>query len=115
MNSNVTGNRIGVLLVNLGTPEGTDYWSVRCYLSEFLSDPRVIDANPLWWQPLLQGVILTSRSSWLRGDPSTIPPVGNVTSVFIGLLMWSEGLISRNASHLLAWLSERKMRLAAGG
>jgi protoporphyrin/coproporphyrin ferrochelatase len=61
MNSNSTGSKIGLLLVNLGTPEGTDYWSVRCYLSEFLTDPRVIEINPLWWQPLLQGVILTSR------------------------------------------------------
>jgi protoporphyrin/coproporphyrin ferrochelatase len=61
MMTNVTANRIGVLLVNLGTPEATDYWSVRRYLSEFLSDPRVIEINPLWWQPLLQGVILTSR------------------------------------------------------
>lgn len=53
--------RVGVLLVNLGTPEGTGYWAVRRYLSEFLSDRRVVEANPLWWQPLLQGVILTTR------------------------------------------------------
>ncbi|RYE07492.1 MAG: ferrochelatase [Hyphomicrobiales bacterium] len=55
--------RIGVLLLNLGTPDGTDYWSVRRYLSEFLSDPRVIETNPLIWQPILQGVILTVRPS----------------------------------------------------
>jgi ferrochelatase len=53
--------KIGVLLVNLGTPEQPDYWSVRRYLSEFLSDRRVIEIDPLWWQPLLQGVILTRR------------------------------------------------------
>ncbi|MFH5926524.1 ferrochelatase [Roseomonas xinghualingensis] len=53
--------RIGVLLVNLGTPEGTGYWDIRRYLSEFLSDRRVIENNPLWWQPLLQGVILSRR------------------------------------------------------
>ena len=35
--------RIGVLLINLGTPEATDYWSMRSYLSEFLSDRRVIE------------------------------------------------------------------------
>ncbi len=52
---------VGVLLVNLGTPDGTGFWQVRRYLSEFLSDRRVIEANPLWWQPLLQGVILTTR------------------------------------------------------
>ena len=45
--------RIGVLLLNLGTPDGTDYWPVRRYLSEFLSDKRVIETNPLIWQPIL--------------------------------------------------------------
>ncbi|MGR3662045.1 MAG: ferrochelatase [Paracoccaceae bacterium] len=55
--------KIGVLVANLGTPDATDYWSVRRYLSEFLSDPRVVD-RPAWlWQPVLQGVILTFRPS----------------------------------------------------
>jgi ferrochelatase len=53
--------KVGVLLANLGTPDGYDYWSMRRYLSEFLSDRRVIDYSPFLWQPLLQGVILTSR------------------------------------------------------
>jgi ferrochelatase len=53
--------RVGVLLLNLGTPDGTDYWPVRRYLSEFLSDPRVIETNPLIWQPILQGAILSIR------------------------------------------------------
>lgn len=53
--------KIGVLLANLGTPDGYDYWSMRRYLGEFLSDKRVID-YPSWkWQPLLQTVILTKR------------------------------------------------------
>lgn len=56
----VTG-RIGVLLVNLGTPDNTDYWSIRRYLSEFLSDRRVVEIPPLAWQPILQGIILTVR------------------------------------------------------
>jgi len=51
----------GVLLVNLGTPDGTDYRSVRRYLSEFLSDPRVIEAPRVVWQPILQGLILQTR------------------------------------------------------
>lgn len=55
--------KIGVLLANLGTPDGTDYWSMRRYLSEFLSDKRVID-YPAWkWQPILQGIILSIRPS----------------------------------------------------
>jgi len=57
----VAARRIGVLLVNLGTPEGTSYWPMRRYLSEFLSDRRVIEKPPLLWQPLLQGIILSRR------------------------------------------------------
>jgi protoporphyrin/coproporphyrin ferrochelatase len=53
--------RIGVLIVNLGTPDATDYWSMRRYLSEFLSDRRVIEVNPLIWQPVLNLVILSRR------------------------------------------------------
>ena len=53
--------KVGVLLLNLGTPDDTDYWSMRRFLSEFLSDRRVIEVNPLLWQPLLQGVILSVR------------------------------------------------------
>ena len=53
--------KVGVLIANLGTPDATDYWSMRRYLNEFLSDKRVID-YPAWkWQPLLQGIILTKR------------------------------------------------------
>ena len=53
--------KVGVLIANLGTPDATDYWSMRRYLNEFLSDQRVID-YPAWkWQPLLQLIILTTR------------------------------------------------------
>ena len=53
--------QIGVLLSNLGTPDNYDYWSMRRYLGEFLSDRRVIDYSPWLWQPLLQLIILTKR------------------------------------------------------
>ncbi len=53
--------KTGILLANLGTPDNTDYWSMRRYLNEFLSDQRVID-YPKWkWQPLLQLIILSKR------------------------------------------------------
>lgn len=53
--------KVGVLLANLGTPDGYDYWPMRRYLSEFLSDKRVVD-YPSWkWQPLLQLIILSKR------------------------------------------------------
>jgi len=53
--------RIGVLLVNLGTPDATDYWSMRRYLKEFLSDRRVIEENRLKWWLILNLIILTVR------------------------------------------------------
>jgi ferrochelatase len=57
----VASHKIGVLLSNLGTPDGTDYWSVRRYLKEFLSDRRVIEAPRLLWFFVLNGLILTTR------------------------------------------------------
>ena len=54
-------DKIGILLINLGTPENTDYWSMRKYLKQFLSDRRVIDVfKPLWWL-ILNGPILAFR------------------------------------------------------
>ncbi|NBT31444.1 MAG: ferrochelatase [Rhodobacteraceae bacterium] len=53
--------KIGILLANLGTPDSPDYWPMRRYLSEFLSDRRVVDYSPFFWQPLLQLIILSRR------------------------------------------------------
>jgi protoporphyrin/coproporphyrin ferrochelatase len=53
--------RIGVLLVNLGTPDATDYWSMRRYLREFLSDRRVIEENRVKWWLILNLIILSVR------------------------------------------------------
>ena len=55
--------KVGVLLINLGTPDATDFWSIRRYLKEFLSDRRVIDINPVFWKLLLNLVILNVRPS----------------------------------------------------
>ena len=52
------GGRVGVLIVNLGTPDGTDYWSIRRYLQEFLSDRRVIETPRALWLPILQVILL---------------------------------------------------------
>ncbi|MCP4384237.1 MAG: ferrochelatase [Hyphomicrobiales bacterium] len=53
--------RIGVLLANLGSPSGTDYWSMRRYLKQFLWDRRVIEvARPVWWM-ILNGIVLSTR------------------------------------------------------
>src|ERR1700759_2301640 len=53
--------RIGILLVNLGTPDTADTKGVRVYLKEFLSDPRVIENQGLFWKLALNGVILRTR------------------------------------------------------
>lgn len=68
----VASGRIGVLLMNLGTPEGVDYWSMRRYLREFLSDRRVIDTNRALWWPLLNLVILQTRPQRKGRDYATI-------------------------------------------
>lgn len=57
----MTGKRIGVVLINLGTPEDFTYWPVRRYLKEFLSDRRVIETNPVLWWFILNGLILSVR------------------------------------------------------
>ncbi len=53
--------RIGVLLVNLGTPEAPNAPAVRRYLKQFLSDKRVVEIPSLIWQPILRGIILNVR------------------------------------------------------
>ncbi|WP_324262727.1 ferrochelatase [Altererythrobacter sp. H2] len=57
----VGSGRIGVLVVNLGTPDAPDTTSVRRYLKEFLSDKRVVEIPSLVWQPILRGIILNTR------------------------------------------------------
>ena len=55
--------KTGILLVNLGTPDSTNWWDVRRYLKEFLSDRRVIEVNPIVWKIILNLFILTFRPS----------------------------------------------------
>ena len=64
--------RIGVLLVNLGTPDATDYWSMRRYLKEFLSDRRVIETPRAIWWPILNLIILSVRPGKKGKDYDTI-------------------------------------------
>ncbi len=55
--------KTGVLIINLGTPDSTNWWDIRKYLKEFLSDRRVIEVNPIIWQIILNLFILTFRPS----------------------------------------------------
>ncbi|MCW6511641.1 ferrochelatase [Lichenifustis flavocetrariae] len=68
----VKPRKIGVLLSNLGTPDATDYWSMRRYLAEFLSDKRVIEAPRALWWVILNGIILTTRPGRKGKDYETI-------------------------------------------
>ncbi|MFN0218641.1 MAG: ferrochelatase [Hyphomicrobium sp.] len=64
--------RVGVLLLNLGTPDGTSYWPMRRYLKEFLSDERVIEVPKWKWWPILNLIILTVRPGKKGKDYATI-------------------------------------------
>jgi ferrochelatase len=68
----VAFGKVGVLIVNLGTPDATDYWSMRRYLKEFLSDRRVIETPRLIWWPLLNFIILSTRPGRKGRDYDTI-------------------------------------------
>lgn len=68
----IRNGRIGVLMMNLGTPEGTTYWPMRAYLREFLSDRRVIETSRWLWWPLLNLVILTTRPARKGKDYASI-------------------------------------------
>ncbi|KRE15711.1 ferrochelatase [Bosea sp. Root381] len=68
----IRSGRIGVLLMNLGTPEGTSYRPMRAYLKEFLSDRRVIE-EPRWkWWPILNLIVLTTRPGRKGKDYASI-------------------------------------------
>lgn len=94
--------RIGVLLVNLGTPDSPSYFAVQRYLREFLGDRRVIDTSRLIWLPLLYGIVLpfrpirtvrNYRKIWMRdGSP---------------LAVYSKRLTERISSHLRARFDDR--------
>jgi len=68
----VKTGKIGVLLMNLGTPDATDYWSMRRYLKEFLSDRRVIETSRAIWWPILNLIILQTRPQKKGKDYATI-------------------------------------------
>jgi ferrochelatase len=58
--------KIGVLLVNLGTPDAPDEGAVRRYLAEFLSDRRVVEIPQIFWQPILRGLVLRTPAQKVR-------------------------------------------------
>jgi len=57
----IAARKVGVLLINLGTPDEASPKAVRRYLKQFLSDRRVVEIPQLVWQPILRGIILNTR------------------------------------------------------
>jgi len=96
--------RIGVLLINLGTPDNFTYWPVRRYLKEFLSDRRVIENSRLVWWFVLNGIILTTRPQksgrayekiWNRKlDESPLKTITRAQAVAVALMFRDEESIT---------------------
>jgi ferrochelatase len=90
-----TPERVGVLIVNLGTPDAPRYGAVLRYLREFLSDRRVIETTPLLWLPLLYGIVLPLRS---------IRTAANYRKIWLPegspLLVYSRRLVEKIAASL---------------
>jgi ferrochelatase len=93
-------DRIGVLVVNLGTPDSPSYFAVQRYLREFLGDRRVIDTSRLIWLPLLYGVVLpfrpirtvrNYRKIWMRGGSPLAVYSKRLTEKIAGELQGSLG------------------------
>ncbi|OED40972.1 ferrochelatase [Chromatiales bacterium (ex Bugula neritina AB1)] len=95
-----SNSRMGILLVNLGTPDDTSVPSVRRYLKEFLSDPRVVEvARPLWWL-ILNGVILRFRPAKTAEAYKTVwdPQTG---SPLLSIGMSQRAAIQEQIAHYL--------------
>jgi protoporphyrin/coproporphyrin ferrochelatase len=103
-----TPERIGVLLINLGTPDSPSYFAVQRYLRDFLGDRRVIDTSPLIWLPLLYGVVLPLRP---------IRTVRNYRKIWMQdgspLAVYSNRLANKMDSRLREILGDR-VRVALG-
>src|SRR5438270_5490269 len=121
----VISGLIGVLLVNLRTPDATDYWSMRRYLKEFLSDRRVIETPRLLWWPLLNLVILSRRpqrkgidyaSIWNRElDEGPLKTINRAQADNLLALVAKRGLCENGARLRFDWATRYGNPSIAGG
>src|ERR1700753_1277663 len=93
-----TPERIGVLAVNLGTPDAPSYRAVQRYLREFLGDRRVINTSRLIWWPILYGIILPLRPlrTAAKSRKTATPPGSRLMSYWKGLVARLEGCLQRD-------------------
>ena len=113
----IARGKVGLLLANLGTPDGYGYWPMRRYLSEFLSDKRVID-YPSWkWQPLLQAIILTNlgETQYRTEKPAeaieTLKQAEEVSSSLGDRILEGEILRGLAKAHMLKLMSKNKPKI----
>ncbi|NIJ08779.1 ferrochelatase [Sphingomonas vulcanisoli] len=101
----VPAPKIGVLLINLGTPDDASPKAVRRYLGEFLSDKRVVEIPDLLWQPILRGIILNTRPKksahayaqvW-REDGSPLAAITRAQAVALAERLAGDGVIVDHA------------------
>jgi protoheme ferro-lyase len=112
-----TPERIGVLVVNLGTPDSPSYFAVQRYLAEFLGDRRVINTSRWIWLPLLYGVVLplrplrtarNYRKVWMEGG-SPLAVYSQRLTQKIGALLQHPAIAFVSNSHDL-WKPEHRRR-----
>jgi len=109
--------RIGVLAVNLGTPDSPSYLAVQRYLREFLADRRVINTSRLIWLPLLYGVVLPLRplktrrkyrKIWMSGgSPLAVAFRLILLSILVGVVLAAIGFDPWNILHSIRVLFQR--------
>ncbi|HET8612560.1 MAG TPA: ferrochelatase [Sphingomonas sp.] len=115
--------KIGVLLVNLGTPEAATSRAVRRYLAEFLSDRRVVELPPLVWQPILRGLILRTRPKRSAHAYAQVwsekgSPLAHITAAQAGALAGAFGpdvLVDHAMRYGRPAIAERLAALASAG
>ena len=95
----VATGKVGVLLVNLGSPDAPTVPAVKRYLAQFLSDRRVVEIPPLFWQPLLRGVILNTRPKTTAANYAKVWDGGSPLKLITQAQ--AEGLCDAFGSHVI--------------
>lgn len=119
----VATGKVGILLINLGTPDAPEPAAVRRYLREFLSDRRVIEIPALLWQPILRGIILNTRPKksahayaqvW-REDGSPLAAITRLQAVALQQAFGERAIVDHAMRYGRPAIGERIAALKAAG